>query len=114
MRPDFVFRDEERDELFEAFLEAPTSPYGDYESFMDWVRAVAHSGGAASRYAEFCHELRCRDLAEEPIVLVRDCPIDRDLPVFDSADPVSSKYAMKRTFATEAFLGLHAVLTGTE
>ncbi len=114
MRPDFVFRDAERDRLYETFLHAFVSPYDDYPAFVRWIREVADVGDAAARYAEFCAGLRERDLAEDPLFLVRNCPIDRDLPVFDPDDPVRSKYERKRTFATEAFLALHAVLTGTE
>lgn len=114
MRPDFVFRDDERDALHETFLSAFASPYGDYPAFTRWIRELALVGDVTSRYREFCRELAGRDFAERPLVLVRNCPIDRDLPVFDSADPVRSKYELKRTFATESFLALHAVLTGTE
>lgn len=114
MRPDYVFRDGERDALYETFLSAFVSPYEAYPAFMGWIRELALVGDVMSRYAEFCWELRERDFAERPLVLVRNCPIDRDLPVLDPADPVRSKYERKRTFATESFLALHAVLTGTE
>lgn len=114
MRPDFVFSDSERDQLYEAFLHAFTSPYGDYEGFLEWIRDLVRVNRSDWRYATFCDGLRDRDYAENPIILVRNCPIDRDLPVFDPADPVGSKYTRKRTFATESFLALHAVLTGTE
>lgn len=114
MRPDYVFREDERDALYETFLSAFVSPYDDYPAFMGWIRELALVGDITSRYAEFCRELAERDFAERPLVLVRNCPIDRDLPVFDSTDPVRSKYERKRTFATESFLALHAALTGTE
>jgi hypothetical protein len=114
MRPDFVFREDERDRLNEAFLNAFVSPYEDYPAFMDWVREIAQVSDAAARYGEFCADLKERDLAENPLYLVRNCPIDRDLPVFDPEDPVNSKYERKTTFATESYLALHAVLTDTE
>ncbi len=114
MRPDFVFRDDERDALYETFLNAFVSPYEDYPAFRGWIRELALVGDVTSRYADFCREVAERDFAESPLVLVRNCPIDRDLPVFDPADPVRSKYERKRTFATESFLALHAALTGTE
>ncbi len=114
MRPDFVFNDGERDQLYEAFLHALASPYDDYQGFLKWLEELARVHRGDWRYASFCEELKERDWAESPIVLVRNCPIDRDLPVFDNSDPVGSKYARKRTFATEAFLTLHAILTGTE
>ncbi|HEX8745067.1 MAG TPA: hypothetical protein VF712_18220 [Thermoleophilaceae bacterium] len=114
MRPDFVFGDDERDALYETFLSGFDDPYDDYPAFIGWIRELALVGQVMSRYAEFCREVAGRDFAERPLVLVRNCPIDRDLPVFDPADPVRSKYERKRTFATEAFLALHAVLTGTE
>lgn len=114
MRPGFVFRDWERDRLYEAFLNAFVSPYEDYPAFISWIREVAWVGDAVARYRDFCAELQARDHAADPLLLVRSTPIDRDLPVFDPADPVRSKYERKRTFATESFLALHAVLTGTE
>ncbi len=114
MRPDFVFTDSERDQLYEGFLHAPVSPYDDYPSFLEWLRRLVGAHRDDWRYAAFCDELKERDWAENPIILVRNCPIDRELPVFDNADPVASKHASKRTFATEAFLTCHAILSGTE
>ncbi|MDQ3935485.1 MAG: hypothetical protein M3340_12735 [Actinomycetota bacterium] len=114
MRPEFVFSDDERDALHEAFLSAFVSPYDDYQAFRRWIRELALVGDVVTRYAEFCDELAGRDFAQSPLYLVANCPIDRDLPVFDPADPVRSKYERKRTFATESFLALHAALTCTE
>ena len=114
MRPDFVFSDDERDALYETFLSAFVSPYDDYPAFRRWIQELALVGDVTSRYAEFCLELAGRDFEQSPLFLVGNCPIDRDLPVFDPADPVRSKYERKRTFATESFLALHAALTATE
>lgn len=114
MNYDFVFSERENEVLTAALLEVAANPYDDHEGFMAEVAALASDPRVPARYAEFCRGYVRRDLADQPIAALGNCPIDRALPRFDPSDPVGSKYESKKTFVTEGFLALHAVMTGTE
>ncbi|TDB95654.1 taurine catabolism dioxygenase TauD, partial [Micromonospora fluostatini] len=45
--------------------------------------------------------------------VLRNCPIDEEIPVLTGADPVADKRAKKKTFVGEAFLALVAALSRT-
>lgn len=92
----------------------PATAYTDYVRFLAAVRDLAGSPRVPARFSDFCAASAERDMAETPILMVGNCPIDPVLPVFDPDDPVRSKYERKTTFIAEGFLGLYAVLTRTE
>lgn len=110
---DYVLDDEERVELEHRFLALDASPYRDHERFMEGVRALADAGRVPDGIAGFCREVKTLDRRERPFVLLRNCPIDRDVPIFGLEKPVECKRAVKRTFVAEAFLALYALLVDT-
>lgn len=110
---DHVVADDERAALEAAFLALDSSPYVDYRRFTDEVQAIADDGEVPGGFAGFCDAVRSLDRRDRPFVLLRNCPIDRDVPIFDFEEPVESKRARKRTFVAEAFLALYALLVET-
>jgi hypothetical protein len=114
MEYNFVFSDAERKSLVKLFNDIPVSPYVEYEAFMNHIRELAEDFRVPSRFVEFCAMSKERDVSEEPLVVIGNCPIDEHLPVFDPKDPVRSKYELKKTFVAEGYLSLYATLTGTE
>jgi len=116
MEYDFVFSSAERESLTRTLDELATpsvTPYMAYERYMDAILRLRGDARIPARFANFCNETMRRDLKQRPLVVIGNCPIDRILPVFDSEDPVRSKYLLKKTFVAESFLALYAVLTGT-
>lgn len=114
MQYDFVFSESENEKLTSALMGITAHPYSSYEDFMDEVYELVKDPRVPARYADFCKKYILRDLEVAPISMLGNCPIDSDLPLFDSSDPVGAKYASKKTFVTEGFLALHAALIGTE
>ncbi|UOX90698.1 TauD/TfdA family dioxygenase [Amycolatopsis sp. FBCC-B4732] len=108
----YEFSDAGRDAFAAALAGVILSPYKFYEPFRRQASAVVDTGGVPEDFLAFCRALRDRDRAQEPVVLVRNAPIDRDVPPFDPDDPVRSKYRLKTTFVAEAFLEVFAALTG--
>jgi hypothetical protein len=111
--PEFVFADHERDALQSALAATTVSPYRNYAAFRRQAAKIIGSGGVPQRFADFVATLAGRDRAAGPVVLIKNSPYDRDVPIFDFADPVSSKYRLKTTFVTEAMLEVFAQLAGT-
>lgn len=110
---DFEFSDAEREDLTEALLEIQVNPYRLYPAFIDQVQQLIDSGRVPARFMDFAWNLESRDRIENPVLYVKNSPVDADVPVFDHSKPVESKYQLKNTFVGEGFLALFALLRGT-
>lgn len=110
---DYVMPEDERAQLERLFLGLEVSPYLDYDGFTAEVRSLIDGGAVPEGLTGLCEHVRALDRRERPFVLLKNCPIDRDVPVFDFEQPVEHKRACKRTFVAEAFLALYALLAGT-
>jgi L-asparagine oxygenase len=112
--PFVTFSNEQRDVLEAVLNQVKCSPYQDYKSFANAVRDNVENG----KLPDFFHNV-CKDLVKERrqykryAHLLRNCPIDKEIPYFDQSNPVRDKYSKKRTFVGEALLELIAVLTDT-
>lgn len=111
--PEFVFTDSERDALEDALASTSVSPYRNYVAFNRQITDLIRAGAAPPRFAEYVATLAGRDRAALPVALLKNGPYDRDVPVFDFADPVRSKYELKTAFVSEAMLEMFAQLAGT-
>jgi hypothetical protein len=110
--PQFVFTDEERETFIGDFSGIRVNPYSDYPAFRREVQSYATTLPADSRFAEFISMVCARNSYEYPHVTMDNCPIDSELPRLDFENPVEDKRARKRTYVSEAFLGLYATLSG--
>ncbi|GAA1276892.1 TauD/TfdA family dioxygenase [Sphaerisporangium rubeum] len=110
MQPFHVFSDAERDELRGVLGAVAGNPYDGYE---DFARAVA-AAPAPAFFADICRRIRReRDEGISDTHVLRDCPMDDDVPELELDDPVADKYRKKRTFVGEAFLQMFSHLAGT-
>lgn len=98
--------DAQRDELLADLIRIDVNPYREPEAFLDCV----HSTGAAAQ--AFCDKVsqlrRNADLDNNPVLYIKNLPVENHLPVFGHDDPIGDKYTMKSTFVTEAILALFA------
>ncbi|MET7637338.1 hypothetical protein [Streptomyces sp. NPDC005438] len=113
IRPEFTFTDGERAALERAFEELNANPYRVYDAHRFQVGRLVAEGVVPERFRRFVAQLADRDRSREPVVVMKNVPYDRDVPVFDYDEPVRSKYEVKKTFLAEAFLALFARLAGT-
>lgn len=114
MEPFYTLSDFEHDELL-AVLEGVTKhPYADYPSFSQAVADLIDRGEVPeffTRQVTAIREERADGKAEAHVL--RNCPIDREIPVLDHDDPVTDKHAKKHTFVGEALLELFNRIAGT-
>lgn len=103
--------DAERDQLYEV-LDVDVNPYRDYGRFLERIRAIARDR-VPGFFRAVCRDLAARDLHAQPVLYLQNCPIDREVPLLDYEDPLTSKHAQKRTFVGEAFLAVISELLGT-
>jgi hypothetical protein len=105
--------DLDRDRLRARLLEFTTHPYEHYDDFMAEIGAFASSGDVPEALAEVAADACASDQRDAPFVLIRNCPIDLDVPIFDYDEPVVDKRRTKSTFIAEGFLALWAIMRGT-
>lgn len=114
MEPCRVFTDAERDELYAVLDAVAENPYRDYPSFARAVAGLAENGGVPRFFADACARIRRdRESGSAEAHVLRNCPLDAEIPLLDHDDPLNDKYAKKRTFVGEALLALFARLVAT-
>ncbi|PRY36917.1 TauD/TfdA family dioxygenase [Umezawaea tangerina] len=104
----------ERSQLVEGFGSIKASPYDDYPAFSEHVRDLVVDDVVPDRLLRAAGRIRA-DRAEGVVEahVLRNCPVDDDLPELGNEDPSAEKKKRKTTFVGEAFLELLAQITGT-
>lgn len=114
MRPIYTLSETEYDELYRVLDAVGKNPYEDYEAFSRAVGDLVRRGEVPQFFADVCVRIRTeREGNVSDAHVVRNCPIDAELPDLDEEDPVAAKHAGKKTFVGEALLELSAQLMGT-
>ncbi|WP_432721117.1 TauD/TfdA family dioxygenase [Jeongeupia wiesaeckerbachi] len=114
MQPLHTFTADEHDVLFALLKSIPGNPYEHHAHFVAEVDSLVRGNDVPGFFRALCDKIRTdREQAISDIHVLRNCPIDADLPELDLDDPVADKYAKKRTYIGEAFLALFARLTQT-
>ncbi|MFD3536485.1 TauD/TfdA family dioxygenase [Streptomyces sp. NPDC058664] len=109
-----VLTDGERAQLVEKLASVEASPYKDYPAFSELISKVVADGGVPARLLEAAERMRVersQGLAEAHVL--RNCPVDEDLPDIGNEDPSAEKKSRKTTFIGEGFLELLAQITRT-
>lgn len=114
MEPIHVLSDTEKRDLTAVLETVDGHPYKDYPRFDSSIRDLIRGGSVPPPLPELCAQIREeRATGASDAHVVRNCPLDRAIPVLDHNDPLGDKYARKTTFVGEAFLALFARLAGT-
>ncbi|WP_405783131.1 TauD/TfdA family dioxygenase [Streptomyces sp. NBC_00859] len=110
MEPIHVLTPPQHDELLAALGAVPHNPYRDHEEFVAGVARVT----PPPFLVDVCSRIRQdRRSGRSEAHVIRNCPVDPNVPELDLDDPVADKYRKKTTFVGEAFLALVARLTDT-
>ena len=111
MEPIYVLSDAERDQLAAVLNSVGKSPYEDYEDFSRAVGDVVARGEVPAFFTDVCARIRDdRSSGARDAHVLRNCPLDEEIPLLDLDDPVADKHAKKKTFVGEAFLELFGQL----
>lgn len=93
------------------------NPYEEYSQFRLSIRALISDPKFPQEVRNICSSIRAsREKNEQLHFLVRNVPVDRDVPDFSNipnTDPVRVKYAVKKTFIGEAALEMFSQFTGS-
>ncbi|MFI6067040.1 TauD/TfdA family dioxygenase [Micromonospora sp. NPDC051227] len=114
MKPMHHLSAEDSAALHSALGEVKGDPYRDRATFSRSVAALIAGGQLPTAFGEACAAIRAeRESGQSLAHVIRNCPVDSDLPTLDHDDPVSDKRARKKTFIGEALLELFAQLVKT-
>lgn len=114
MKPLYTFSGTERTALHDALSQVQENPYQDYPAFMRSIGTLFDVQAVPAFFTEACAEIRRqREAGTSHAHVLRNCPIDPEVPELDHDNPLADKYAKKRTFIGEALLALFARLAGT-
>ena len=114
VKPVATLSEQDRAHLTTALGTVQVSPYKDYLAFREQVAAVAAEHGIPESFREACgliQEQRAEGSIEAHVM--RNCPVDDEIPALGHDDPSSDKRATKITFVAESFLELFAQQTAT-
>ncbi|MBD8513640.1 TauD/TfdA family dioxygenase [Photobacterium sp. WH77] len=114
MKPFYIFSDNEKKILFDLLNKISVSPYDSYSEFKNKIQSMVRNGCIPWFYVDICKNIleeRKNGICE--VHVLRNCPIDGEIPELDLNDPVKDKYIKKRTFISESLLELTAILTET-
>lgn len=104
-----LLNDQQHSELRSIFQQVKPCPYTDYIAFREEVRRLV-SNGLPDYFTNFCAEILKEKENNDTVFLMRNCPVDENVPTFDTSDPLRSKYELKKTFIGETFLELMSVM----
>ncbi len=114
MKPTYVLTDDESDELHGVLGDIDKDPYQDHDAFAQAVDDLLDRGDVPKFFLDVCAEIRAeREAGMSDVHVLRNCPIDAELPELGNEDPVARKHELKRTFIGEALLELFNRLMGT-
>ncbi|MCW7538197.1 TauD/TfdA family dioxygenase [Aquabacterium sp. A7-Y] len=114
MEPILALNADERNGLRERLWALNANPYRDYPHFKRAISALIEDKEVPERLLRTCDRIREeREQRKSHAHLIRNCPIDPMVPVFDQNDPVQDKYRTKTTYVGEGILELFGQLTGT-
>lgn len=107
MKPFFAFSDDQKRTLFTVLSSITTNPYKEHQKFLSEIEYVIDSRPDIKLISSVCEQIRTErnnGIAEAHVL--RNCPIDINIPRLSNDDPLNDKYIKKATFVGEAFLAL--------
>ncbi|TCP66539.1 TauD/TfdA family dioxygenase [Baia soyae] len=114
MKPYHIFTDEQLSELNSSLSSFSTiSPYTDASRFEETMIHSVKNGLLPTFFTELCERIRLDRANGLHVHVLKNCPIDSEIPDLNHDDPVNDKYRLKKTFRGEAFLGVFAYLLQT-
>ncbi len=112
MTPFFTFSDAERAQLSALFGAIGLSPYTDYPAFKRRVADRIADGALPAFFIQLCDRIAAERAEGRRIQVLKNCPVDRDLPELSLEEPLADKYRAKRSFVGETFLEAFAHVLG--
>ncbi|HFF1840448.1 TauD/TfdA family dioxygenase [Bacillus cereus] len=113
MKAFHIFTEEEHNELSLALSNvAAISPYVNYSKFKETMIRNVQDNVIPEFFVKLCERIREDRENGKLVHVLKNCPVDTNLPELNHDDPINDKYRLKKTFLGEAFLGTFAYFLG--
>ncbi|UIR30725.1 TauD/TfdA family dioxygenase [Priestia flexa] len=113
MKAIHTFTEEQHNELCLALSNvASISPYVEYSKFKEAMIRNIQENLIPEFFIKLCEHIREDRENGKQVHVLKNCPVDNEVPDLNHDDPVNDKYRLKKTFLGEAFLGTFAYLLG--
>lgn len=110
----YTFTDDERHALSTSLSAvAAISPYVDFPGFEEQMIRTVQDGQLPEFFTTLCERIRTDRQQGSHVHVLKNCPMDTEIPDLNHDDPINDKYRLKKTFVGEAFLGAFAYLLQT-
>lgn len=109
----YKFNEKDREYLVDRLLSVKSNPFIDYYEFYNDVCELVRKYSLPETFLKFCSEKITSSDAENALLYLKNCPVDIKLPKFGWENPVEDKRRLKKTFVSEGFLAILAVIFDT-
>lgn len=106
MKPFYEFEVKKMHELRRILSDIRENPYTDYETFNQSIMSLASNNKIPGYLVRLCGKIAQDRSNNQHVHVIRNCPIDENIPELNQDDPVNDKYKNKKTFISESFLAL--------
>lgn len=111
MKPCFEFSNVQRDNLSATLAGIRSNPYRQHEEFRREIGALLNEDVIAANVRDMFSAIRDeRRNGGNRAFVIRNCPVDRDLPEISNEDPFTDKHRKKTAFIGETFMALYAAI----
>lgn len=92
-------------DLVSCFESVNNNPYNNYPEFrLEVAKLIKDRMNILSDFIPIQKLFFYSNRENRKVALIKGCPIDNNIPIYDQNDPVNSKYLTKKTFVGEVFL----------
>ena len=107
-----VYEINKPDVIYELLSRIVSNPYQDYNAFKKEIEHMIYQNkDQLTDFINLCNTIITDRQNQSNIHHIKNCVIDKIIPIFDPENPVDSKYEKKKTFIAEGFLLLFSICT---
>jgi len=114
MKEFYSFTDEERVSIENALVDvSKISPYDNEKLLQDEIQKIIDNKSLPDFFINLCNEIKKERKNNRRTHVIKNCPIEYDIPDLNLDNPVKDKYKLKKSFIGESFLAVFNKLLET-
>ena len=108
----YIISNSDKESLIKNLSETNINPYECYKDFKEHIHSLIIDNKIPPDLLQMIKEIKIqREHDIEKAFLIKNCPLDYEIPIFDHLKPVEDKYIKKKTFIGEGFLEIFSELS---
>lgn len=107
----YTLDNHEKEHLTNEFMKVTFKPYSNYMDFKSEILNVVLAVKDTNLYNFLLYIKESRKVDKGKAFLIKNCPIDENVPIFNHKNPLEDKYNVKKSFIGEGFLEFFSLVT---